>query len=698
MVSGVWIAPSNVVVFAGQSKPVAAAITCSAASDSSGGISFPLQLVDSDLILEHPSEDSEDDVLDSQTISGSGAASSRIPVTAATVFNDVRCFAVDQPDRLRVLAFDSSGEGQDCSSPAELGLTTGVPGVFFPQSGPVPGCCTDPFSYRVFNQEENPLVQAFLTFSGVLIGNLDFTPPLPPVDNFPIEVRFVVKNGQAHFEFVIADRGEMPLSIDTFTLAAGGLSERGSPAQAGARPIQFSGGGSFVDVEGTIQPDGAFEASGRGRVAGFPDIAVEMTGTLRGGTIEAEYSMGAEGGLPGGFPLVFDVTGEAPAFTAFFESSADALEESAQRIARFDSPFPLGGADFNDLTIRTAANLLVAQAALRFPQTNPEPTLAALRAIETRFNTFADGLADSTLISRAAAAESLRQAASSFGTAADFREEMNELLQQAPSPALAANLENWVDATRTALADLDNAGVAAHGSTFLTVSAASFIPGPAAPASIVSGFGETGAPLAVAETIPLPTVLGEASIRISDAEGGEHTAELLLSSSGQFNYVLPAGVAPGLGSAVVFRGEQVLASGFLPVAAVSPGVFTANTSGEGPPAAAVLKVSADGTRTFLNAFTNAPAGERQPAPIDLSEEGAQYFLQLYGTGFRGATEVLARIGGEESGAVPYAPSSEFIGVDQANVPLAQALAGRGLTDVALVADGVESNAVTVNLP
>jgi hypothetical protein len=48
--------------------------------------------------------------------------------------------------------------------------------------------------------------------------------------------------------------------------------------------------------------------------------------------------------------------------------------------------------------------------------------------------------------------------------------------------------------------------------------------------------------------------------------------------------------------------------------------------------------------------------------------------------------------------VPYAPSSEFIGVDQANVPLAQALAGRGLTDVALVADGVESNAVTVNLP
>ncbi len=73
-------------------------------------------------------------------------------------------------------------------------------------------------------------------------------------------------------------------------------------------PIDISGPPPFVDVDGNILSDGSFFATGIGTVAGFPNVTVEMEGTVRFGStgvMEADYTMGAGGELPGGQPITY---------------------------------------------------------------------------------------------------------------------------------------------------------------------------------------------------------------------------------------------------------------------------------------------------------------------------------------------------------------------------------------------------------
>ena len=75
-----------------------------------------------------------------------------------------------------------------------------------------------------------------------------------------------------------------------------------------------------------------------GTVAGFQNIDVTLTGSLVAGVIDAEYSMGTDGDLPGGFPIVLDVEGTSPDFDMFWEESAQAIEDTAREIATFNAP------------------------------------------------------------------------------------------------------------------------------------------------------------------------------------------------------------------------------------------------------------------------------------------------------------------------------------------------------------------------
>ena len=130
--------------------------------------------------------------------------------------------------------------------------------------------------------------------------------------------------------------------------------------QAAPLTITVTGDGSFVDVTGTVTAEGVIEAAGQGTVAGFPNINVTLTGTVRGGVLDAEYSMGTGGQLPGGFPIVFELTGTSPEFTAFWDATAEALNEFANGLAQFPLPTPSGAVDFEDAFSRQAANLAVA--------------------------------------------------------------------------------------------------------------------------------------------------------------------------------------------------------------------------------------------------------------------------------------------------------------------------------------------------
>jgi hypothetical protein len=97
--------------------------------------------------------------------------------------------------------------------------------------------------------------------------------------------------------------------------------------------ITFQGAHPWVEVIGEVDEEGNFEAAGRGVVAGYSNIAVTFVGTIFDGQLAGDYTMGAQGGLPGGQAIVYRVEGERTALleeptsqavinevTAFFET------------------------------------------------------------------------------------------------------------------------------------------------------------------------------------------------------------------------------------------------------------------------------------------------------------------------------------------------------------------------------------------
>jgi len=72
------------------------------------------------------------------------------------------------------------------------------------------------------------------------------------------------------------------------------------------------------------------------------------------------------------------------------------------------------------------------------------------------------------------------------------------------------------------------------------------------------------------------------------------------------------------------------------------------------------------------------------------------YLLLFGTGIRNRTSltgVSITMGGMNF-PIDYAgPQGQFVGLDQVNVPLSHALAGRGAVDVVLTVDSKPANTV-----
>jgi hypothetical protein len=77
--------------------------------------------------------------------------------------------------------------------------------------------------------------------------------------------------------------------------------------------ITFEGQHPWVQVIGSLDEEGNFEAAGRGTVAGYANIAVTFQGTIFDGQLAGDYTMGAQGGLPGGGAIVYRVEGQRTA-------------------------------------------------------------------------------------------------------------------------------------------------------------------------------------------------------------------------------------------------------------------------------------------------------------------------------------------------------------------------------------------------
>jgi uncharacterized protein (TIGR03437 family) len=229
------------------------------------------------------------------------------------------------------------------------------------------------------------------------------------------------------------------------------------------------------------------------------------------------------------------------------------------------------------------------------------------------------------------------------------------------------------------------------------LNAASYGAGSFAPNSFAVVFGTDLATLASA--VSLGTTLGGTSIQIKDASGKVSNALLYYSSPAQTNFILPSGLSPGMATLTLQTQAGLSTMTSISIAAVDPGLFSADASGTGVAAGGALRVSADGTQTPL-AISSCGG---QPLvctaiPIDLGADTDTVYLSLYGTGIRGRSAlaaVTATIGGivtdvQYAGAQPAYP-----GLDQVNLQLNPALRGRGSVQIALTVDGIVANVVTV---
>ena len=235
------------------------------------------------------------------------------------------------------------------------------------------------------------------------------------------------------------------------------------------------------------------------------------------------------------------------------------------------------------------------------------------------------------------------------------------------------------------------------------VHSASFETGDVAPEEIVSLFGLFLADFDANASLPLGTQLGGATVEVTDSLGATRPALMFAASireggGSQLNFMIPEGTEPGAATLTVRRASGGGASTPINVIAVAPGIFTANASGSGVPAANVLRF-VDGAFTEIFLAADVLVFPRQPKPIDLGPENHQVFLSLFGTGMRNAAPGSAEvtIDGLPMTAFGPAPSAEFEGLDQLNVLLDRALIGRGLVTVVVKIAGITANVVEISV-
>ncbi len=234
-----------------------------------------------------------------------------------------------------------------------------------------------------------------------------------------------------------------------------------------------------------------------------------------------------------------------------------------------------------------------------------------------------------------------------------------------------------------------------------SVSAANYAANPLAPEQIIAAFGGgLASTTVVANSLPLPTTLAGTTVRVRDAQNVERLAPLFFVSANQVNYLMPAQTALGLATVTITNGDSIVSIGSVTIGTFAPGLFTANASGSGLAAAALLRVKADGSLAYENVARYDTATSQFVAiPIDLGPESDQVFLLLFGTGIRGraaSSPVTARYANTISGEVLYAGGQgDLVGLDQINVRVPRSLIGRGEVELEVSVDGRFTNAVRV---
>jgi uncharacterized protein (TIGR03437 family) len=238
-----------------------------------------------------------------------------------------------------------------------------------------------------------------------------------------------------------------------------------------------------------------------------------------------------------------------------------------------------------------------------------------------------------------------------------------------------------------------------HPANVAVVNSASYASGPVAPQEIVTLFGPgMASQTASAPALPLPTVLGGTSVQITDSAGNSQLAPLFAVTPSQANILVPAGLAAGPATMTVLQGVAAFPAWSVATASSAPGLYTMNSDGAGAAAAIAYVVTASDQRASQTAFTCNPPAARSclAAPLSLGGAIDTLYVELYGTGIRGAASVQCFVAGQSVPVIWFGASS-YAGLDQVDVSIPKSLAGMGDVRVYLVADGVASNVAGLNV-
>ena len=224
------------------------------------------------------------------------------------------------------------------------------------------------------------------------------------------------------------------------------------------------------------------------------------------------------------------------------------------------------------------------------------------------------------------------------------------------------------------------------------VSNASYAAGPVAPQEIVSLFG------AGLQGQSANGIVGSTSFLFTDSAGNSQLAPTFSVSPTQANIVVPAGLAAGAATVTVQNGAAVQPTGQVTIVPSHPGLYSANADGAGVAAATAALYTASGASAAEAVFTCNPPAARSclAMPLTLGDATYTLYVSLYGTGIRGAASVQCYVS-SQSVPVTYFGKSSYEGEDQVNIAIPKSLAGAGDVRVYLVADGVASNVVGLNL-
>src|SRR6185312_9535968 len=201
------------------------------------------------------------------------------------------------------------------------------------------------------------------------------------------------------------------------------------------------------------------------------------------------------------------------------------------------------------------------------------------------------------------------------------------------------------------------------GKAMLSVSSATFSPGPSAPDSIETAYQCSGPAfipgldVLVATPPDLPLSLGGVSVIVQDYLGVSRRAPIYAVTRYQVNYVVPAETSPFVAAISIVTSDGQVVEGDLHIRSVAPALF---------PAVQVARLHA-GVQTFESGL-----------PISMGPASDEVYRVMYGSGFRHRSSlenVRALIGGVEvpvqyAGAQGGAP-----GLDQLNLHLPASLAG-----------------------